>query len=54
MTEQEVIAALDALPADDCEQAHMDADALLLNLVNNDVIAAYIRVVDRCKWWAHA
>lgn len=54
MNAAEVIAALDALPTDDCEVAHSEADRLLLQCVSDEVAAAYFRVADRCRWWAFA
>jgi hypothetical protein len=54
MTRAEAVRRLDALDAKDPEVAHSDADGILLALVGADVRAAYQRLVERAKWWAHA
>lgn len=48
------IRALDAIDASDPEAAHGLADELLLGYVSPDVRLAYMRVIDRCKWWGTA
>jgi hypothetical protein len=46
------IEALDALDANDPEEAHGRADAILLSAVTPDLRAAYERVVDRAgEFW---
>lgn len=54
LTIQEAIDKLDAIDESDCEGAHMDADDVLLELVDERVREAYRRLVVRCGWWAHA
>ena len=46
--------ALDSLDTSDPEEAHGNADAILLANAHPSVAAAYQRVVDRCNWWATA
>ena len=51
-TRTEAIAALDAIVGDDPEEAHSDADRILLTAVPAEVREAYDRVVDRADaWW---
>lgn len=57
VTAAEAIAALAAITerdAHDPETAHANADDVLLAFVPADVRAAYVRVVDACRWWACA
>lgn len=57
----ELIEALDAIPGDDGERMHSDADALLLAWLEashlgelRDVAEAYRRAQDRASFWATA
>lgn len=63
MTDEEAIAALDAIverqqasehPNADAEIGHGEADAILLAVVSPEVRAAYERVVEAMPWWACA
>lgn len=47
-------AKLDALDATDPEMVHAQADAELLSWVPAEIREAYLRLVDRAPWWAHA
>lgn len=51
---EEAVRRLDALSGGDPEIAHSDADQVLLKVVDPLVLAAYLRVVARCSWWACA
>jgi hypothetical protein len=64
MTTEEAVAALDAINVlpegertwqdGDPETFHIDADQILLDTVDPQVKAAYLALIDRCGWWAHA
>lgn len=54
MTDDEAVAALDAVLGGDPEGAHGMADDILLALAPESVRSAYERVMDRCAWWACA
>lgn len=45
---------IDRLDAEDPEEAHSNADDILLANVDPIIAAAYRRLVDRCRWWATA
>ena len=50
-----VVAALDAIdPSGDPENAHMEAEYVLLDALGPEVKAAYDRLVVRARWWAWA
>jgi hypothetical protein len=54
MDEEQVrkaVEKLDAIPGNDPEFAHGEADETLLELVPEVVREAYNRVVGRCSWW---
>lgn len=50
----DAVLALDKLDSSDPENAHAEADRILLGLVDPVVSGAYARLVERCNWWAHA
>jgi len=54
IVELRAVAELDAIPDDDPEGAHSDADDVLLGFVPEAVAAAYGRVLTRCGgfWYA--
>lgn len=54
VTPAEAVAELDSLSDADPDSAHGEADRILLTVVPSDVRAAYIRLVQRCDWWATA
>lgn len=54
MNAAELVAALDAIDNSDLETAHKEADSVLLDSLPPEVGEAYERLVDRCRWWAHA
>lgn len=48
----EAVAKLDAIGGGDPEDAHSEADGILLSVVPADVRAAYERLVERSEgWW---
>ena len=51
MTEEEAVAALDALTDGDPEGAHGEADNILAEFVPEAVNAAYQRAVQRVGFW---
>lgn len=54
ITQEQAIAALNAIGPGDPEGAHNEADRILLALVGPDVATAYQACVDRQDWWASA
>jgi len=64
MTTEEAVAALNAIHvtpeaertwrSGDPETFHIDADQILLDTVDPQVKAAYLALIDRSDWWAHA
>lgn len=52
MTEDEAVAALDALTGDDPEEDHGKADDILKSQIPLAVLAAYVRLEQRARWWA--
>lgn len=54
MTEDEAVSAFDALNTDDPEQAHIDADGILLAAASPAVREAWERARDRARgfWYA--
>lgn len=50
----QAVATLDSLDESDPEVAHGRADDVLLASVDPRVRDAYLRLVDRCSWWAAA
>ena len=53
-SDMEAVRALDELDVSDPEQAHLEADRVLLRRVHPEVAAAYERVTARARWWAWA
>jgi hypothetical protein len=53
-TAAEIVARFDAIDASDPERAHAEADDLLLYVTDALIAEAYLRVGDRCRWWAFA
>jgi len=57
-TAHEAVAELDAIdphaPDYDPEDAHADADQILLEVVDPEVADAYSRLIGRARWWAFA
>jgi len=49
-----IVAALDALDADDPEHAHSAAERIMLDALGPEVSSAYDRLVARASWWASA
>jgi hypothetical protein len=54
MTDEEAIAALNAIGVDDPERAHMEADSILLSSVSLPVSEAYQLAMNRQRWVASA
>ncbi len=54
MTIEEAVAVLDAIMGDDTEGAHIQADAVLVKMVPEEVKAAYERLKGRARgfWYA--
>lgn len=48
------VVQLDSITGADPEGAHGEADKILLSQVPPEVREAYLRVVERCDWWATA
>lgn len=53
LTTEEAVALLDAIDGRDGEGAHVEADRVLVRLVDPRVREAYDRVVDRADFWAY-
>lgn len=51
---ENVVARLDKISCDDSEAAHSQADDILMELAPLEVRAAYVRLMERCDWWANA
>ena len=49
---------LDAMPGDDPDQEHSEADDVLLRAIAEagypEIRSAYYRLINRCSWWATA
>lgn len=45
---------IDAIDGIDPDGAHSEADDILLRVVPDEVHDAYVRLMDRCSWWATA
>lgn len=45
---------IDAISAEDPEEAHASLDGLLLDRMPEPVVAAAVRLMRRCEWWATA
>ncbi len=54
ITPEEAVARLDAIGNGDPEGAHSEAEDVLLELAPREVQEAFIRVMERQPWWAHA
>lgn len=54
MSPEEAIADLDAIYTDSPEDAHCEADRVLLAAVPEGVREAYERVRENCDWWGWA
>lgn len=54
MNAREAVAALDAIDVEDPEEAHSQADEIILSNVAVAVEQAYRRVIKRAEWWAYA
>lgn len=48
------VAELNNLDASDPERAHSKADELLIGFLPPDIADAYMRLQERCQWWAAA
>lgn len=49
-----LIAQIDGLDISDPEAAHGEADRLILDALPEEVRQAYVRLANRCSWWACA
>ncbi len=52
--EMNAITRLNSIDHGDPEEAHSEADEIILSLVSIEVAAAYQALVERCAWWATA
>lgn len=50
----DAVDALNAIDDYDPEEAHSEADKILLELVPPEVREAYAALQERCGWWAFA
>lgn len=55
LTEEEALIALDELPMDDPEAAHLTAEQILCALLRfegyDDIAAAFVEARNRCGWY---
>lgn len=50
-TRAQAVEAIDNIDVSDPEAAHIEADAILLELAGPEVREAYDRLVKRSRWW---